>query len=445
MKGLIFTYVMCYGGSVVALVKPWYGLLAYVCFAIIKPASLWDWSVPPGNYSRIIALSLLLGWLLHGLGNWKLGAARGILIALMGLWVWMLLGGLLADNPSVCFTALEALSKIFLPVVVGLTLVSTTSQIMSLAWTIVLSQGYLAFEFNLQYLKHTFNPEEFAFAGLDNNGIGITMCSSLGLAYFLGLASRPLWAKAIAWGFGILMTHFVLFSLSRGAMLALGVTFAVAFVVMPKRPVHWATFAAAAIVTLVLAGPSVQKEFFSSFDNRDRLDNSASSRLDNWLICIAMMKDRPVFGVGLDHFPLMVDGYLGGTGIASSRLVRAGREAHTLWLQLGAELGIPGLLFLLSFYGGCALKLWPIARKPHRYPHLDPATLSIARGVIASLAGFAVSAQFVTIEGVELPYYVALLGASLLKVQSTAVSLRGQPTVEHEVPLSGSLGNRHAF
>ena len=43
---------MTYGGATAALFNPFYGLLAYVCFAIIKPETLWFWSVPAGNYAN---------------------------------------------------------------------------------------------------------------------------------------------------------------------------------------------------------------------------------------------------------------------------------------------------------------------------------------------------------------------------------------------------------
>ena len=62
MKGLIFTFLMTLGGSFAALWNPYIGFLVYVCFAILKPESLWDYSVPAGgNYSRIVAIALLLG------------------------------------------------------------------------------------------------------------------------------------------------------------------------------------------------------------------------------------------------------------------------------------------------------------------------------------------------------------------------------------------------
>src|SRR5260370_586698 len=51
------------------------------------------------------------------------------------------------------------------------------------------------------------------------------------------------------------------------------------------------------------------------------------------------------------------------------------------------------------------------------------------RMVTASIVAFAVSAQFVSLVGLEAPYYVALLGAGALKVYSKAASPVGQPVV----------------
>jgi hypothetical protein len=42
-----------------------------------------------------------------------------------------------------------------------------------------------------------------------------------------------------------------------------------------------------------------------------------------------------------------------------------------------------------------------------------------SRMVIASVVGYMVAAQFVTIDGVELPYYITILGAGTLKLIGT--------------------------
>jgi O-antigen ligase len=111
-------------------------------------------------------------------------------------------------------------------------------------------------------------------------------------------------------------------------------------------------------------------------------------------------------GVGPDHWPLVAPEY--GLGL--------GRAAHSTWLQVGAELGFPGLAALLLFYGLCIARLWPLTRE--RSAVADPWLRHFARMVIASLAGFLCAAQFVTFYGVELPYYIALVGAGVLKLAS---------------------------
>src|SRR5687768_10524310 len=101
MKGLIFTYCLTYGGAVLSLVNPFYGLLVYVSFAILRPEYLWPWSVPAGSYSRIVAVALLAGWAWHGFGNWTFGAARPFAVALLGYWAWIVVSAACAQNQVV--------------------------------------------------------------------------------------------------------------------------------------------------------------------------------------------------------------------------------------------------------------------------------------------------------------------------------------------------------
>lgn len=91
-----------------------------------------------------------------------------------------------------------------------------------------------------------------------------------------------------------------------------------------------------------------------------------------------------------------------------------GKEAHSLWFQTGAELGFIGVGLLIAFYLICIWNLWPMTRES--YPTSEPRIRDLARMVIASLAGFMVSSQFVSLEGLEMPYYVVLVGACTLKV-----------------------------
>jgi len=416
VKGLLFTYFLTYGGAAVSLFRPWYGLLIYVCFAIIHPESLWHWAFDEGgNFSRIIAVALLIGWAINGFGNWNLGRSRTTVAALVGFWCWAALSAVVAASDSdVAFRFLEAQIKIVLPFVVGVTLVDSEHKLKQLAWVILLSQGYVAWELNLSYLNG-FNMLDGrvgpgGFGGMDNNCVAIAMVTGAGLAFFLGMHEKIWWRKWLAFLCAGLMAHSIMFAFSRGGMLALIILGFVSFVLIDKRPRHFAYFGLAVVVGLLLAGPEVRERFSKTFVDEEQRDESAQSRLDMWNICLGVAADNPLFGIGPDHFPIHAKSF----GLAE------GKEAHTLWLQVAAELGVVGLALLLLFYLGTMKKLWPVARR--KVPGGSEWDVAVARMIIAAFTGFIVAAQFVSLEGLELPYYICLLGAGTLKLRSSVRS-----------------------
>src|SRR6266481_2235925 len=130
MKGLIFTYALAYGGAATSLFRPLIGLYIYVLFAIIKPESLWPWSVPQGGqFSRIIAIALLLGWVISGCGDWRLGSARPIVFAFVGFWCWAIVCALFAPDWDRSWYFIESIAKILIPFCVGVTLLKTIDDI----------------------------------------------------------------------------------------------------------------------------------------------------------------------------------------------------------------------------------------------------------------------------------------------------------------------------
>lgn len=405
MKPLIFTYALTYGGSLVSLFRPYIGFLIYVCFSIIKPDGLWSWAIPQGNYSRTIALALFAGWLLNGCGRWAMGKALPIAQGLIGFWFVIFIGAFFAPDQELGWMTVEPMAKVVVPWIVGMTLIDSRAKLMQLAWTIVISQGYLAYEFNLLYYTTVFIPWEFQHGGLDNNGIAITMVTSFGAAFFLGMHAERWWQKALALGSAALMAHVVLFSNSRGGMLSLIITAVVCFLLIPKQPKHYLMFALAIAMVLRLAGENVQKRFFSSFLTKEEGGDEGTNRKEHWAACLQSIAESPL-GVGPNNWP-----------VAAPRYGLPKMAAHSTWLQMGAELGLPGLFCLALFYGTSWLRLWPIARG--RIPVDDPWMCHLARMVIASVTGFIASAQFVSSDGVELPYYLVLIGAGVLKLTST--------------------------
>jgi putative inorganic carbon (hco3(-)) transporter len=408
MKGLIFTYVMTYGGALVAVIDPFVGLLIYICFAIVKPDILWAFSVPEGNYSRIIAIALMIGWLAKNFGSWQFGRAAGVVYAYIGFWIWAVISTLLCANQSYGMTFVEATAKVLLPFLIGITLIDSIAKLKALAWVMLISQGYIAYELNLSYYQGFNQVHEYGFVGMDNNCVAVAMNSAIGLAFFLGLYAKAWWQKAIALIAAMLMAHTVLFAFSRGGMLGLVATGVACFFLIPKKPIHYALFLVVVLIVFRLAGTEVKERFLSSFGGQQQVDASAESRVKLWQDCLDVAIKNPFFGVGPNHWPL----------IAHTYGWPPGKEGHTLWLQVAAELGFGGLLWLGLFYGRCIVRLAGFLRSG--LDVADPWPRAIASMVIASLAGFIVAAQFVSLVGLELPFYITLMGAGLLKVTSLA-------------------------
>jgi O-antigen ligase len=227
------------------------------------------------------------------------------------------------------------------------------------------------------------------------------------------------------------MAHAVMFTFSRGGLLALILTGGAAFLLIPRRPVHYLALVVAVLIGLQLAGPMVRERFATAFVDEEQRDYSSQERLQLWGVCWDMMQKQPVFGIGPGHF---------GERVHTEYGYPLGKLAHSLWLQVGAETGFPGFVLLILFYLVCALRLWPLTWESRPVP--DPWIRYFARMVIASLVGFAVSAQFVSLTGLELPYYVCMIGAGALKLASVpanAPALYPPPATAYgPFPLAGN-------
>jgi len=78
----------------------------------------------------------------------------------------------------------------------------------------------VALDLNLSY-RDGFNRLHFiGFGGMDNNCVAVAMVTGAGLAFFSGIRETSGWRRWLAFAVAALMAHCVMFSLSRGGMLA---------------------------------------------------------------------------------------------------------------------------------------------------------------------------------------------------------------------------------
>ncbi|MEP3478493.1 MAG: O-antigen ligase family protein [Fuerstiella sp.] len=401
MKGLIFTWLLTFFGVSGSLFRPYYGFLAYVALAILKPGFLWKYSVGEGRQSLMVAAAMLASWGLRGCGNWNLGKSRIIVMCFVLFWLWTVLLSLVAESPPHAWTFVEAMAKILLPFIVGITSCRDIKDLKALAWVLVLTQGYICFELNVYYFSGYNFLYFIGYGGMDNNAAAIGIVTILGVAFFLFLNTEKYWHKAIIAGCGAFMLHSILFSFSRGAMLSTIIGVTISFFLIKKKPSHYLLFALGVSAAAVLAGPEVRARFGRIFETTKsgQREASAQSRLDLWADCYTVFVEKPIFGCGPDHWPL----YAKRMG-----WVEVG-EAHNLWVQTAVETGTPGITLFLLFYLSCIWRCWRLLKElPDDAP---PWYGDSCRMTIAALCGFGVASQFVTIEALEHPYYVVLLGA----------------------------------
>ncbi len=425
MKGLVLTYLLAYGGAVVALFQPVIGLFVYALFSVVRPQQMFGWAGDLTGMSTWPAMAMLAGWVFKGFGNWQFGRARAIVWLLLLSLGWMVVSSMFASNQTVAWAAVTERLKVVLAFMVGITLIDSEDWVKRLAWMLVLGQGYIAAEMNWSYVVDGFNRVQTAGYFGDNNSFAIAMVCTVGPALFLGFSAKHWWLKGLAFASAALCMHTVLLTFSRGGLLGLIVTAVMVVLLMPKRPAYLLGVVVITLLAVRFTGPEVWARFMTTFD--ENRDYSSQSRLDLWADCVVVMQKYPFVGVGPRHFGLIADEFGWPEG----------KEAHSLWLQTGAEQGIPGLMLMAGFYVVAGWYSLRLARESR-----DTTRSVYGLAVFSGLVGFAAPAQFVTLEGLELPIYLVLISAALLKLEPARQSAPVALPAAAPVPQRGATGSQ---
>jgi probable O-glycosylation ligase (exosortase A-associated) len=418
---LFLTWALTCAGAVLGLLRPFHGLLVYISLSILRPSGFWPDAVPPSNYSRIVAIAVLAGWLLNSPGSWRFGRAKWIFVTLLTYWVWMVICAFLATGQEAAWNVIDGQSKILLPVAVGLILVESYWQLRQLAWVMVICQTMIAFAGHISvYLTHTGNwLGDQGMGGYDNNDLAAGMVLVCGLAFGLGLAETVVWRKWLALTCAALCVHAALMSYSRGGMLGVITCGIVTVILVKGERRHYKIVALAVLVALSLAGPPVRERFSTIYEKgkNTTADRSAEGRVEYWNKGLEVMCENPVFGVGPGNFRVRWSGAGRVNLVAQGNRGTRGQVAHSLWIQTGTEQGFPGLLFLIGMYAITMLELVKLFRQP---PPEELWYGAVARMALIGLSGFLVSASFLSIANLEQAYFMILFAGGLLKVSGSA-------------------------
>jgi O-antigen ligase len=169
----------------------------------------------------------------------------------------------------------------------------------------------------------------FRFIGEKSTGLRVAaaLCTA---SITLGVVLT--FSRGAAVGFGVLVLALMALRLIQGRhVIAILLALSLVFVAFPQYGARVASLAAIGSL--------------SQGSGTSGVDNSLLSRATETLAAGLVMVDHPVFGVGPDMFPVFYEQYAEVVGILVKNDVQ--REAHNLYLGVGAELGLVGLTVFL--------------------------------------------------------------------------------------------------
>ena len=216
---------------------------------------------------------------------------------------------------------------------------------------------------------------------------------------------------------GILAIAFVRTG-SRGGFIALVAVFTFIVVRYAAIALRW-RIAATALVAIVVAGTASDQywtQMGTILSDADYNRTDESGRMQIWRRGIGYMFRHPVLGVGPGNFQA-AEGML--SAFADRQQLGVGvrwNAAHNSYIQVGAELGIPGLCIFVAIIASAFQALrrvnrsWPIDRI------VDDRPRALTQALTAALIGFVVGAYFLSLVYAELFYTLLALAAGLEKV-----------------------------
>ena len=260
----------------------------------------------------------------------------------------------------------------------------------------------------------------------DANDFATYVVTALPLAlYFLHAGRRTSGRVGAAFALAVLALAFVRAG-SRGGFIALIAV--VGFVVLRYSAIalrqRVLATALVALIVLTTASDQYWTQMSTTLSDDDYNRTDESGRMQIWSRGVGYMLGRPLFGVGPGNFPT-AEGML--SLFAARQQFGAGvrwNAAHNSYVQVGAELGLPGLLL---FIGLLASAFAALGRSNRRGGAPDGAhsRAELTQALTASLTGFVVGAFFLSLAYLEMLYALLALVIGLEKVTRGPAAWRG--------------------
>jgi len=266
----------------------------------------------------------------------------------------------------------------------------------------------------------------------DANDLATLIVTALPIGLYFALAHRWI-ALRVAATVGLLLLVVALIrSGSRGGFLAfLAVA---AFILVGFTTISARARIGGLVVILTVLGATASDRYWTQMQtiirpHQDYNLTDETGRVKIWKRGIGYMLDHPAFGVGMGNFQTAE-----GTISPMARRRESGRgvrwgAAHNTFVQIGAELGIPGLLLLLGLVLSAFATLRRVTRWAARAGPGAKDLSRLAQSLMAALVGFLVGGFFLSLAYADMLYALVALSLALAKIvrMQVAAATRAVP------------------
>ena len=375
--------------------------------------------------------AMLVFWLdrdprrrLTNLDSHVVGAALGILLL-----AWLSVPGSLYPGFSAEFLLKDYCRTVVLMLLVAAS-VRGLADVRRLAWvqiagvtlfsTVIMARSEIGSDGRLH-----------AVAYYDANDLATLIVCTLPLVLYLWRRNTGLAARLLLAAVTVLLMVTLGRTGSRGGFL--GFLAVAAYLLLRLRAVSTAKRAGAVALLAILLVAVAKDTYFERMEtllhpstDYNWSGQSETGRVELWKRGIGYMLGHPVLGVGVGAFPMAE-----GT-ISPEAQQRYGRGVkwlapHNAFIQIGAELGVLGLILFLALLRGAFRVLSRVQRGAG-----DEARF-VAQALTASLVGFSVTAIFLS--QAYWAYFYTLLGMSL----GVARAAFAEQVLRHRAPLSSGM------
>lgn len=235
--------------------------------------------------------------------------------------------------------------------------------------------------------------------------------------------SKPSHRFLALWALVVIILS-IMFTYSRGGLLALLVTIGLYYMIHPPRLAQIPILIVAIVIFLSFAPDKYLDRIFSLnqlFSSSDLLkvdDSALRSRVNENLAAWEMIKSNPLFGVGLGNYATAYAEYSRELGVAVIGI--DGIAAHNLYLEVLAETGIIGLTIFLSLIYFALNSIYQAYKSFNNKKFKDLSRLISGFGL--GIIGYLTAASF--IHGAYPRYFYLLLGIGI-SLEIIVLKIRG--------------------